>query len=289
MSEKMLGVKKVDPRTLKNHSLNITLYGEDIPAHLTDSIKQYGIREPIVVCRSSNMDLDGVVVSGRRRRVAAIKSGIKEVPIVEWKCEDEDELKQELIIRNVRSELTIEQRGRMAAELLEIEKRLAEKRQASGSKQESPGRAIDKAASQVGLAPTTAKRVMQTIKNVDELKGEGQIEKAEAVVATMNKGKVTQALRESAPQAPAKPPEIDPNKEVDDKINLIEKHERLLRAAVVECMLAFDRKHNDDQEFSMFAKFESIMRGISESQERPKIEVARLVKEWKRFVSKSED
>ncbi len=83
--------------------------------------------------------------------------------------------------------------------------------------------------------------------------------------------------------------EIDPNKEVDDKINLIEKHERLLRAAVVECMLALDRKHNDDQEFSMFAKFESIMRGISESQERPKIEVARLVKEWKRFVSKSED
>lgn len=287
---KMIGVKTVDPRTLKNHSLNITLYGEDIPAHLIDSIKQYGVRDPLVVCRSSNIDLDNVVVSGRRRRVAAIKCGLKEIPIVEWPCEDEEELKQELILRNVRAELTIEQRGRMMAELLEIESRMASKRRVDARRGEpiaDAGRAAHKAAEQVGLKPTTAHRVAKAIKNVDELKESGEYERAAAVVEKLNKGKVTAALRESTVKAEEKKP--DGNKELSDKIALMVRHERLFREAVVSTMLAFDNKHRDDPGFSRFAKFESIMRGISEAQERPKVEVSRLQAEWAKFVSRSEE
>lgn len=285
----MIGVKKVDPRTLKNHSLNITLYGEDIPAHLIDSIKQYGVRDPLVVCRSSNIDLDNVVVSGRRRRVAAIKCGLKEIPIIEWPCEDEEQLKQELILRNVRAELTIEQRGRMMAELLEIESRMAAKRRSDSSKGvpvANPGRADSKAAAQVGLKRSTARRVTETIKNVDAMKAAGEDERAAAVVEKLNKGQVTAALRESSAPKPVE--KVDANKEVSAKIELIVKHERLLRESVVAAMLAFDNKHRNDPEFSRFAKFESIMRGISESQERPKVEVERLKTEWAKFVSRND-
>lgn len=288
--EKMIGVKTVDPRTLKNHSLNITLYGEDIPPHLVDSIKQYGVRDPIVVCRSSNMDLDNVVVSGRRRRVIAIKCGLKSVPIIEWPCDDEEELKQQLIISNIRSELTIEQRGRMMVELVESETRMAAKRRVDSGKGvavANPGRADEKAAEQVGLKRSTARRVTETIKNVDAMKAAGDDERAAAVVEKLNKGQVTAALRESSAPKPVE--NVDTNKDVSAKIELIVKHERLLRESVVAAMLAFDNKHRDDPEFSRFAKFESIMRGISESQERPKVEVERLKTEWAKFVSRNEE
>lgn len=276
----LTGVKSVDPRTLKNHSLNITLYGEDLPQHLVDSIQQYGIREPITVCRSSNMDLDGVVVSGRRRRVAAIKLGIKSVPIVEWKCEDEDELKEELILRNIRAELTIEQRGRMAQELLAIEARLAAARR--GQKTEQNGRSIDKVAAQVGLKPTTAMRVVKALENIDEMKADGREEEAAEVVETLNKGKVTQALAKSKPSVPD-PSQLSDTTEINSKVALLVKHMRLTNESLIACMLALDDKHKKCPQFSTkFVKFESIIRGIDEYIERPMAEVARLNTEWRK-------
>lgn len=279
----MPGVKTVDPRTLKNHPLNITLYGEDVPDNLIDSIKQHGIRDPLVVCRSSNIDLDGVVVSGRRRRIAAIKTGLKVVPIVEWLCEDDDELQQELIIRNIRSEMTVEQRLRMAAKLVEIEARLAAKRMSRGAATEEKGRAIDKVANQVGLSASTVHRGVKALKNAEELKASGDEQRAEEVVTKLKQGKVSAALAASAPKPEKKP---DTNKEVTDKIAQVVRYERLLRESVIATMLALDNKHRSDPEFSRFAKFESIMRGISEAGERPQVEVDRLDKEWSKFLKR---
>lgn len=282
------GVRYVDPRTLKNHSLNIELYGEDVPAHLLDSIKQHGVRDPLLVCKSSNIDLDGVVVSGRRRRIAAIKSGLKEVPILDWKCDDPDELEQNLIIHNIRAELTVEQRARMAAKLMEIEGRIADKRKRAGvvAPKIDKGSSVSKAAAHVGMSPSTTARAIKAVEKVDELRASGQEEKAAAVVKTLNKGKVTAALRESESKPPEEPKKDDSSKAVTEKIALVVKHERLFREAVVATMLALDAKHKADPEFSRFAKFESILRSISESQERPKVEAGRLNTEWNRFLSK---
>lgn len=282
------GVRMVDPRTLKNHSLNIELYGEDVPPHLLDSVKQHGVRDPLLVCKSSNIDLDGIVVSGRRRRIAAIKSGLKDVPILDWKCDDPDELELNLIVHNIRAELTVEHRARMAAKLVEIEGRLADKRKKSGVSvpASEKGTAVEKAASHVGMSKATTARAIKAVQNADQLKASGQEEKAAAVVQTLNKGKVIAALRESESKQSEAPKKDDSSKAVTEKIALVVKHERLFREAVVATMLALDAKHKADPEFSRFAKFESILRSISESQERPKVEAGRLNAEWNRFLSK---
>jgi hypothetical protein len=42
---------------------------------LTDSIKEHGIKDPIWITE------DGYIISGHRRRIAALKAGLKQVPV----------------------------------------------------------------------------------------------------------------------------------------------------------------------------------------------------------------
>lgn len=190
-----------DPRDLKQHSVNIELYGEDLPEHLVESIRDFGIREPIRVCRSEDPKLNNVIVSGRRRRNIAIKEGIKEVPTVEWECNDELQLVEELIIANIRSELTMEHRMRQYDKLKEIAAQRAEQRMKSGKKSDpaanlpegesSPvaeaGAASAIAAKQVGVSRKTAEAGAKVIQKIDELKEEGKTEEAESLTQELNR------------------------------------------------------------------------------------------------------
>lgn len=288
---RMDAVVQMDPRVLKNHTLNIELYGEDLPENLLASIEKHDIREPLLVCRSTNPEMDNVIVSGRRRRIAAIKLGKKLVPCQEWKCEDEDELKEELIIRNVRAELTVEQRARMAAKLLEIEQRRAAARAASGTKTDpdEKGRAIDKAAGQVGMKRATATKAIQTVVVADELKAEGMSEQAAEIINTLNSGSVAKAHRQAEetvaavkqPPKPAPPKENPETKELDAAIGLLVKHEALFRDAIKRVFLAVDAKNMASVPFSSrFKKFESMLRQVSEHADFPKECVTRIAAEW---------
>ncbi|RJS92442.1 hypothetical protein CW705_02855 [Candidatus Bathyarchaeota archaeon] len=73
----------IDPKDLKLHPLNSWLYEEREDPDLLDSIRRFGVLEPLVV------NWDGVILSGHRRWKAALKLGFKSVPCVVEEFENE--------------------------------------------------------------------------------------------------------------------------------------------------------------------------------------------------------
>ena len=67
----------IDPKTLKNHNRNRNKHGQDQIDRLAELYKFHGIRHPIIVS-----NLSGFIVAGHGRKLAAIRAGIKEMPVV---------------------------------------------------------------------------------------------------------------------------------------------------------------------------------------------------------------
>lgn len=67
----------IDPKTLKNHPKNRNKHGQDQIERLAELYEYQGIRHPIVVSKMS-----GFIVAGHGRKLAAIRAGIKEMPVV---------------------------------------------------------------------------------------------------------------------------------------------------------------------------------------------------------------
>jgi hypothetical protein len=67
----------IDPKKLKDHPKNRNKHGSDQIERLADMYKYQGIRHPIVVSIPS-----GFIVAGHGRKLAAIRAGIKEFPVV---------------------------------------------------------------------------------------------------------------------------------------------------------------------------------------------------------------
>lgn len=242
----MTNVVMRNPQELLNHPVNIELYGEHIPEDLQTSISSHGVEEPLIVCRSSLRALNNFVVSGRRRRIAAIVAGIKQVPTIEWPCESEPDFIRKLITHNIRAELTNEQRLRMFAKLRDVESQLAEIRMKAGRAIEqqkrvgpvasSPsesvrsdsvedpveappepvhaGRASEIAAKEVGLSRSTAEAGLAVIERIDNLKASGKTDEAESLTETLN-NRIHAAVRVvNAPKPRPKPlPPPPPQKE----------------------------------------------------------------------------
>jgi len=230
-----------NPKDVFNHPINLELYGEDIPPELQQSVEKYGIQEPVIVCRSRNVLLNNFIVSGRRRRNAAINAGISEIPTVEWECEDQSDFILKLINCNIRAELTNEQRLRMYEKLVEIEKQKSEARMKAGRVAEKPappveapteppktnghhksehvpllktplpaeptpqpeqtGRATEIAAEKVGLSRTTAEAGVAVIKKIDELKADGRADEAKELADTLNQ-RIHTAVRKVQGESP---------------------------------------------------------------------------------------
>src|SRR5574343_611285 len=68
----LLNVKK-----LENHPKNRNQHGQDQIERLAELYKYHGIRHPIIVSK-----LSGYIVAGHGRKLAAIRAGIKEMPVV---------------------------------------------------------------------------------------------------------------------------------------------------------------------------------------------------------------
>ena len=66
-----------DPKKLKNHPKNRNKHGQDQIERLSELYKYHGIRHPIIVSK-----LSGLIVAGHGRKLAAIRAGIKEYPVV---------------------------------------------------------------------------------------------------------------------------------------------------------------------------------------------------------------
>lgn len=63
--------------SLKNHPKNRNKHGQDQIERLAELYKYHGIRHPIIVSK-----LTGCIVAGHGRKLAAIRAGIKEFPVV---------------------------------------------------------------------------------------------------------------------------------------------------------------------------------------------------------------
>lgn len=84
-------------------------------AELTDSIKQNGILQPLLVRKKGN---DYEIVAGERRYQAACAAGLTEVPVVIREISDEDVFKLALIENLQRSDLTPLEEARGYRQLL---------------------------------------------------------------------------------------------------------------------------------------------------------------------------
>lgn len=69
--------KWIDPKELKDHPKNRNRHGSDQIERLAELYKYQGIRHPIIVSSRS-----GFIVAGHGRKLAAIRAGIKEFPVV---------------------------------------------------------------------------------------------------------------------------------------------------------------------------------------------------------------
>lgn len=67
----------VDTRKLRNHPKNPNKHGDDQIERLAKLYKYHGIRHPIIVS-----SLSGYIVAGHGRKLAALRAGIAQMPIV---------------------------------------------------------------------------------------------------------------------------------------------------------------------------------------------------------------
>ena len=94
--ETLIPIIKIEP----NRAQPRTRFDEDALQELADSIKQYGIIEPIVVQKRDNFY---EIIAGERRWRAARMAGLKEVPVV-IKEYSEDEIFTIALIENIQRE-----------------------------------------------------------------------------------------------------------------------------------------------------------------------------------------
>jgi len=79
--------KLVHPAKLKNHLKNRNKHGQDQIDRLAELYKYHGIRHPIIVSK-----LSGCIVAGHGRKLAGIRAGVNEMPVV---YQDFDSVEQE--------------------------------------------------------------------------------------------------------------------------------------------------------------------------------------------------
>ena len=199
---------KVDPKNLKNHLLNIKLYGDKPDQELKKLIEENGVLEPIVVTP------DNTIISGHRRNQCAKMLGLKEVPvIIRQDLTDPLEIEKTLILSNKQREKTTELKAREYQRLKEIEAEQAEKRMKTGKTDpkvnlpegQKKGQSRDIAAKEVGMSGSTAEKASKVVEKIDELEEAGAVEEAAELRETLNKS-VSGAARKIAPQKPKPKP-----------------------------------------------------------------------------------
>lgn len=213
-------IEQRDPRSLKNHLVNIEIYGTHPEDEFVASVRVLGVLVPLTITA------DGTVISGHSRRQAAIIAGLETVPCIVSPLTDPDEIERALIESNRQREKSNEQRAREAARLLAIEERLAARRQKAtqakpGEKAAQGGgnvfttlkqgesfdfgKARDKVGMVVGMSGPTVRKAVQVVALIDQAMSSGDEETASKLSRTLNERGVAPAFREA--RSDHKPPE----------------------------------------------------------------------------------
>lgn len=185
--------KRLDPAKLRVHPVSQQIYQDAPNQEMLDSVATAGVVTPLTVAADER-----TIVSGRRRRAAAITAKLKEVPcIVDMGLVDEWEIRLAILEANIHHPKTPEQKTREYAERLQIQQAQAAKRKASGAPAApgEAGRAKEAAAKAAGMSVTTADKALNVLTKADELVRAGKTEEAEELVETLNEQGVSAAHR----------------------------------------------------------------------------------------------
>ena len=152
--ESSLPISKIKPNPKQpRHS-----FDENALEELSDSIKQNGILQPLLVRKVGQ---SYQIVAGERRYQAAKKAGLKELPVVIKDISDEDVFKLALIENLQRSDLTPIEEAQGYRQLIDE----------NGLTQEQLGKALSKSRSAI----TNTLRLLDLPVDVQEMMGEGKL------------------------------------------------------------------------------------------------------------------
>jgi ParB family chromosome partitioning protein len=123
---------QVDPRLLRSHPRNSSIYGEENVTELVELIRQSGWIKPLVITSSLT------IISGHRRWKAVLELGWSTVSVeVREYATEEEELKA-LLLENASRFKTTEQKVREEEAWKNIEQRQAKKRMSEGGQKSAP-------------------------------------------------------------------------------------------------------------------------------------------------------
>jgi len=212
----------VDPNNLKNHLMNIEIYGDKKNEEVIESIRKKGIITPLVITS------DNVIISGHTRNQSAKILGLKEVPVlIRFDLTDELDIREAIIEANRQREKSTEVKAREFQFLKEIEAERAAIRMKTGKptdpsenfhKGQESGRSSDLAAAKVGMKGRTADKAAEVVKVIDELEAEGETEQAEELRQTLNKSVSGAAKKISEPKKDSEQRTKFDEKSLDDLI-----------------------------------------------------------------------
>lgn len=224
------GVVRVPVDRLTPHPRNTMLYGDDVDQDLIDSIREFGVLEPLHITTRNQ------ILSGHRRWRVAKSLGLGEVPcIVEKQVDPTDEraVARRIVHHNRQRVKTLKQRNAEAACLLEIEARQARERCAEAGKRGGRGRkgvepvshpiegkARDRVGAALGVSGPTAEGMAAIHLATEQLEAEGRHQEAEAILrvqagkgpgmgvkpAARRAKQVLKASPDSSREKPSQPP-----------------------------------------------------------------------------------
>lgn len=145
----MMSLMLIDPRAIQPDPENVRRDAVDDLDGLADSIREHGVLQPLGVTRENG---GFRVVYGSRRRVAAIKAGLPEVPCVVVEASPEDRLVRQMLENLQRRDLNDMDKAEGFARL---------RRDLARQHQEWGDRQIDEAIGRVvGLSSATVRRYL---------------------------------------------------------------------------------------------------------------------------------
>ena len=191
MAVKIVDIKVDD---LKPHPENEVIYGQEDVSDLVEKIRDAGrIIERLIITK------DNVIISGHRRWAAAKELSLKTVPCEVMELKTDEEILEELVLRNARRTKTTAQRIREGMILESVYSDEARERRLENLKQNqtiksdvddsaSSGATRDKVAKKAGISSgKTYERGKKVLVKVDELREEGKDEIADLLLFVLNK------------------------------------------------------------------------------------------------------
>jgi DNA (cytosine-5)-methyltransferase 1 len=193
------GEHQLDPKLLKPHPRNASLYGEDESvSDLVELIGNSNWLKPLVITP------DFIIISGHRRWKAALELGWLSIPVVVREFKGTLAELEALLLENATREKTIEQKVREAALWKEIEQESAKLRQ--GTRRdiqenfpgccEQFGQSRDRVAQRVGLGSgKTYSKAAIVVYEIDKAVSSGRLARAKALRSVLNHQSVDGAYK----------------------------------------------------------------------------------------------